>query len=314
MLSDIFYIVNFSFSILISIVGMIVSISMISIVATHRPLRTVTNLLTCNTSMTVLVYFISILIPSVYGFREDWASKQPLCIFRAYCSLASCACLCYSYALQAMGRFFSTVLYKHKFLVTYRVQVCLILLNWTLGVVLPIVPIFFDGGFVYEKEARLCVPTTHRFLTSMYGVTTAFIIPLNIAIIVYSAIFYHTRRSSRRVVAFVSDTMAPRLPNAKREMTLARNMLVLLGIFGSGGLLYLVLVLWNVIEPVNSPPESLYLLSNNSISFFIALMMLTLFHMNKQVKDTALGYLYHENRHIRGSFTLQQRTAQVVRS
>lgn len=313
MLTEMFYITNFSISILISMVGIIVSVSMISIVATHRPLRTVTNLLTCNTSVIVLGYFINILIPSVYGFREDWASKQPLCIFRAYCSLASCACLCYSCALQAIGRFFLTVFYKHKFLVTYRVQVCLIVSNWTLGVVLSIPPIFFEGGFVYEKEARLCVPTTHRFLTSMYGVTIAFIIPLNIAAIVYSAIFYHARRSSRRVVAFVSDTMAPRVPNAKREMKLARNMLVLLGIFGGGGILYLALVLWNVTEPVNSPPESLYLLSSNSISFFIALMMVTLFHMNKQVKDTALGYLHRENQHIRELFTRQQQTVQVVR-
>lgn len=65
MLSDMFYVVNFSLSILTSIFGMVVSISMIVIIATHRPLRTVTNLLTCNTSMTILIYFINILTASV---------------------------------------------------------------------------------------------------------------------------------------------------------------------------------------------------------------------------------------------------------
>ena len=84
MLSDMFYVVNLSFSILISIAGMIASISMVVIVATHRPLRTVTNLLTYNTSMTILIYLINILISSAYGFHEDWALEQPMCIVQGY--------------------------------------------------------------------------------------------------------------------------------------------------------------------------------------------------------------------------------------
>ena len=313
MLSDMFYIVNFSFSILISIVGMIGSISIVAIFATHRPLRTVTNLLTCNTSMTILIYFINILISSIYGFHEDWALEQPMCVVRAYFILVSCTCLSYSYALQAMGRFFFTVLHKHKYLATYRVHSILIVLNWTIGIASPILPIFFEGALAYDKDARLCVPIVRKTSISAYCITTTFIIPLNIAGIVYGAIFYHARRSSRRVVAFVSDTMTPRVPNAKREMKLARNMLILLGTFGAGGIPYLVLVLWNAIGPKNSPPESLYLLSTNSISFCIALMMITLFHMNKQVKDTVLAYLHHEHRQIRGLFTHQHQTVQAAR-
>ena len=92
------------------------------------------------------------------------------------------------------------MLYKHKYLATHRVQSILIVLNWTISIALPIVLFFFDGALKYDEEARLCALTAHRLSTAVYGVTTVFVTPPNIA-----AIFYHAHRQSRRVVAFVSD-------------------------------------------------------------------------------------------------------------
>jgi hypothetical protein len=63
------------------------------------------------------------------------------------------------------------------------------------------------------------------------------------------------------------------------------------GLISLGGILYLILVLWNATKQ-DSVPEPLYLLALNCIIIFNGFMMIAIFLMNKQVKKIALSFIY----------------------
>jgi hypothetical protein len=77
----------------------------------------------------------------------------------------------------------------------------------------------------------------------------------------------------------------------KREIQLMKNMLIFTGILACAGTPYLILVFWHVTPQESSPPEPLYLLSINSISFSATLMTLNLFWINRDMKNCTLRYL-----------------------
>ncbi|CAF1121771.1 unnamed protein product [Rotaria sordida] len=133
--------------------------------------------------------------------------------------------------------------------------------------------------------------------------------------IIYSIIFYHARRSSRRITPSTSNTMTTHIPNAKREMKLAQNMIMIETLYAAAGVPLLILILWQVIQVNSPPPESLYLLSMNSISVFSTLMIIMLFCTNKQVKDIALNYQHSEQQRVHRASTVnrQQQMLQVIR-
>jgi hypothetical protein len=230
MLSDLFFTINYGLTIGFAIVGLTLCLLTIIIVITHRECYNFTNVLTCNTCVSVALYFIFRIVDSIYGLRSDWQYHQPACIFRAYCSLAFCTALCYSYSIQAISRLFFVVFYKHKFLLTWRTHWILIIVNWLVSIIIPIRPLFYQNGFELEIESRNCIVTPKIVSISMYVVVTIFIIPLNIVTIIYGVILHYVRQSTRRVATvrpYVITSTAqvkPPASNAKRELKLMQNL------------------------------------------------------------------------------------------
>jgi hypothetical protein len=297
MLPDLFFTINYSLTIASSIVGLTLCFLIIVIVITHQECHNFTNVLTCNTCAAITFYFIFRITDSYYALHQDWQSNQPACVFRAYCTLALCTTLCYSYSIQAISRLFFAVLYKHRYLLTWRTHWILIIINWTVSSIIPIRPLFYQNGFGLEVESRSCVITPKIVSISMYVVSIVFLIPLNVVTIVYGLILHRARQSTRRIAVVRPDviliTAQPNvhLPNGKRELKLIQNMLVQSGLISLGGILYLILVIWNAAKQ-DSAPEPLYLLAVNCIVIFNGFMMIALFLMNKQVKKIALSYVY----------------------
>jgi hypothetical protein len=269
---------------------------MIIIVAINHRCRTVANLLICNTAAGAIMYSIYEITVVSYSLREDWFQNQSGCVFRAYLCAALAMVVSVSYAVHSISRLFHTVLYKHKYLLSWRTHWFLIIINYVLAILGPIPPIFMSNGYVLEPESRLCIPTTKTFYSSMYIVSTVFLIPFSTISIVYGIIFYHARQSTRRVVAFASDrtnnatTNNSTVPNFKREMKLMRNISILVNILACGGTLYLILVLWHVTQR-QPPPEPLDLISMTMIAVASAAKMVALFFMSKEIKNIAFAYL-----------------------
>jgi hypothetical protein len=235
------------------------------------------------------------LFTTAYAFSNDSSLYQPTCLLRGYLSIMACTGLCYSYLIQAISRLFCTALYKHKNLQTWHIHRIMIIMNWILAFLIPIPPIFLNG-YVLEEESRLCLPSTKIFSSAIYVISSVFLIPLTLIQIIYVIILYYAHQSTRRVVDFATktNTVAIRgyipLPNFKRELILMRNMLILVFILTSGGAPFAMLIFWHVAQP-GQQPESLYLLSINSITFFIMLNTITSFFMSRDVRKTTAKYL-----------------------
>jgi hypothetical protein len=109
------------------------------------------------------------------------------------------ALICDSYSIQAISRLFFAVFYKHKYLQTYRTHKIMIIINWFLGFIMPIVPFFIEGSYGLEKESRACVISTKVFAGSFYDGVTISLTPLNVVTVVYGIILYRVRQSTRRI-------------------------------------------------------------------------------------------------------------------
>jgi len=298
MLSNLFYIITFSLSIVVSIVNLLFGFIIIIVVIINRQCRTVTNLLMCNTAAATSIYAVLQIFSAGYGLRDDWLHNQPLCVFRAYCYVTVCIIVSGSYALQSISRLFFAVLYKYKYLLTWRIHWFMIIANYLMAIVGPIVPVFVGDGYEFEVDSRLCMATTKVFYSSMLAVTIAYLIPLSIVTIIYGIIFHRARQSARRVVAFVpirasnTPTSNPTAakPNLKRELKLMTNIIILVGILICAGIPYLIMVLWHATlrQP---PPEPFYLLTMVNISVFFVVKLIVLFCMSKEVKHITVEYL-----------------------
>lgn len=282
---DLFFTINFSIGILSSAIGLILCALTILTIIYNRVCHTVFNLLTCNTAVICATYFVFSLISSIYGLNENLAINQPACQLRAYAFVVCCTLLLYSHVTHAVSRLFFVVFYKYRSLLNWRTHWIMIIINWHLGILLPLVLLFFDDAYVYEPESRLCTCTTKKFSTSMYGIITAFIIPFNTVVIIYVNLICRSYRSTRRVHDITMGDLGV-APNMRREMRLVRNMCILLSIMLGGGVPYLCMVIWHAIasEPAS---HGLYILIINSIHICTSFMVGTLFALNEPVRKNA---------------------------
>lgn len=297
MLPTLFYTINFSISIVASSISILIGFLMIIIVIINPQCRTITNLMMCNTALATMIYSFFQIFFAGYGIREDWFSSQSACVFRAYCYTAVYVAVPASYAVQSISRLFFAVLYKYKYkyLLSWRMHSYLILINYLLSILGPIPIIFVKNGYVLEAESRLCLTTTKVFAASILSISIAYLFPLSIVTIVYSIIFYRARQSTCRVGAALASRTAnggrnSYVPNLKREMTLMKNIVILVGILVIAGMPYLTLVLWHAIQTY-LPPEPFYLLALIIITSSFAIKMIVLFCMNKEIRNITIAYL-----------------------
>jgi hypothetical protein len=294
MLPEFFYIINFSYAILISSLSSVISITTILIVYKNRQFRTFNNVLTCNTCIAALFYSMVTIATSIYGFREDWALNAPLCSFRAFCYNVGVASICHSKSMHAISRLFFSVYYKHHCLLTWRCHHILIGLTWIISIIVCIPPFFVEGGYALEEESRSCVLSSKVYLLALYITVVSCIIPFNIIASVYIQILLHVRRSTRRVWAFHQNTNND-VRKSKREMKLMKQMIIQTSVLISGGPIFLFLVGWHAITD-QPPPESLYLLGFNLLTTVGALAPFVQFIMNKQLKEFLIQFLERSQR------------------
>ena len=297
MVSELFYKINFIVSIVASIIGLFFGCLTIVVIIVNRLHHTVSNLLMCNSTLAVMCYTIMILISTIYGLGDDWLHYQPACVFTAYFLAISCTAICYSYTIQAISRLFFVVFYKHKYLQTYRVHWVMIILSWISSAGTLFVTFLINNNIAALQEGfHFCAVAVYMFVPLIYGMISAYLIPFVIITVIYGIILNHARQSTRRVVAFTSQsttkvvTSHNAMLNMKRELRLMRNMFILLSFFTCAGMPYFLLGIWPVIFKI-APPEPLYLISVNSITISSECMVVITFFMCKEVKKCCFQYL-----------------------
>ena len=263
---------------------------MIIIVLTKRKCHTILILLRCNTICTMIAFSIFSLTTAIFGIYDEFFDFQPACKFRGYYFAVTTTALCYSYAVQAVSRLFYTVLYRFKFLTTWKAHWYLIFINWFISFLIHVIIYLLDNDFfVYERESRWCVATTKKPITAVFFVLIALMVPVTAMLTIYGVIFSRIRQSTLRVQAFtISQTMnkihnliSPL--NIKRELAVMKSMIIIICLMFCGGILYLLLLVWNLIDLL-APPESLYLLGLNICATNITVLTVITVYQTKEVK------------------------------
>jgi len=75
MASDLFYLIDFTISMLISVYNWILSVVTIIIIFKQRELRTFNYLLLCNSCVAIVLNSMLALLTSILGLNESWAEN-----------------------------------------------------------------------------------------------------------------------------------------------------------------------------------------------------------------------------------------------
>ena len=286
--SELFFIAHLTLSIVVCSIGLIFCCLFIFVVIINKPSHTITNLLICNNGLCTITYTVYMIFSSIYGLRGDWLHYQPACIFRGYFILASCSLVTYSYLIQAVSRLFFIVFYNLKYLQTYRIHYILIILNWSIGLIIPCILHLINNNVArLVANFRFCGAAPEFFIPSLYIAIAIFCIPFGLVVIIYTHIFLHIYQSKRLLLPFTSPLTGSTnnaVPNMKREIKLMKITMILWTCFAIAGLPYLLLILWPVLFK-SSAPKAFYLISVNSITISSECMMIAIFFITRDVKN-----------------------------
>ena len=282
MLSNTFFTVNFSFSLLISTITLVTNLIIIFIIYKFRALHTLNNILLCNTHVSVLFYSILILIQSILGFDKYWALNAPFCSFRAYLYNVAITTVCYSKSIHAISRLFFIIFYKHRQLLTRRTHWFLIMFHRIFNIIICIPFFFFNGAYGFESESRVCLMSSKSYVFATFNTIVTCLLPMQIVTVLYIIIIFHIRRSRRRVLVFTINLN--RVNNQKREMKILRQMVIQTVALGPSAPIFIFLIICNAMKTYE-PPESLYLLSFNCVSIAMFILTIVQFKMSEDIKQ-----------------------------
>ena len=260
-------------------------ITLTTIITSWRPhCRSVSNFLVGNSCLATLVFDITISIQITYLFHinpyENSDYPTTFCRIRGFLFLLGCIAKVCSYLIQAISRYFVTILYKRKNLLTYRTNATLILASWIYSLILACGMLISPVAFQYEIESRLCVMTSKVFHTSFTLMIFAFVIPVNIIICLYGSILWHTFRSNQ------IQPNAVQRRNNKRNIKVFQNILILLGIVLVGGSPFLFSI---IINRIGQTPWPWYLISVFFIVLSTTVESFVVLFTNKEVKRVIVG-------------------------
>ena len=279
--NEIFFLVTSIIFILLIFITVVFASTIIITLVCHwkSRCRTIANLLTCNSCVTLLYQALATMIEIAFVHLDIDAanSHNPPTIFcriRAFLYLSSCSTITYSYLIQAISRYFITVVYRYRFLLTFRTNWILIVISWILSILIAASMFSSPSAYQYEPESRMCLLTSKAFTSSFVSMTFAFCIPLQIIVLLYALILRRATRQQRTS----STLVALRL---RRNLKVFQNILIFVSIMTLGGTPFFLSV---VINRIHRIPWPWYSLSILFISLSCALESVALFFTNFQVK------------------------------
>ncbi|CAF0936380.1 unnamed protein product [Adineta ricciae] len=285
MVRESFFLITSALFILLTLITIIFALITILIIVYNwkSQTRSITNLLTCNSCFTLLYHSLATLLEILF---LSFPVNTILCRIRAYIYYSSCISLSYSYLIHAISRYFITIRYQHKMLLTFHLNWILIVLNWFISAFFGMIMLLIPLALQYEYESRMCLLTSKVFLTSLIGVMIAFCFPFLAIIFLYALILYHTTTSRRHLSVF--NTM-----RLRRNLKVFQMILMFVCILAIGGTPYFICVMMNRVTQIPWPWYSLSILC---ISLSAALESLALLFSNSFVKRRFLELIHLQQR------------------
>jgi hypothetical protein len=104
----------------------------------HRPFRTLSNLLTANSSAAIFSYSVLFIGQLLLAKDSKDSRKEPTCIILSYLTATSADAICYSYLVTAISQYFFNIRHRNRYLLTFRVHFSMIIASWLISCLLPL--------------------------------------------------------------------------------------------------------------------------------------------------------------------------------
>ena len=214
------------------LIVLIISIVIFHLTLTVKRLKTLSNLLICNTCFISLLYllttFLQIFMVSFTQFHPIGKDTRLFCIIRAYLASVSTTLLTSSFLLQALSRLFYSVFHIHRRrLLTWKFHYLLIVIQWIIGFLTPITILIKHKDVIYRSGVFCTIELNHTFHL-YYLYSTEYILPVLAILLIYIIIIYRLN--------YYSSPSKQRHSNPMREAKLLHNILIFVAIFTFGGL------------------------------------------------------------------------------
>ncbi|CAF1334059.1 unnamed protein product [Adineta steineri] len=253
-------------------ISTITCLLIITLIIITRNLHSSTNLLVSSTCLSTLFYLVISTLNAFIFYTASVSTDWP-CRIRGYLYYFSLNIVIYSYVIQAVSRLFWTVLYKHRCLLSMKCHIYLIIFKICISFLLPLSCIITkDIVFVPFK---MCLVLPKYIIHEFYLLITSFIIPIVIITIIYGIIYHHTIRSTAN--------FRQTLHGAKRDAELARNILILLGIFLFGGIPSAIYIV--VSSKGEAAPSIIFLFAITTPSMAIAIEKIMTIVLNRDIRQ-----------------------------
>ena len=277
------YYIVCSLSSVISLIAVFVSIFVPILVYRTKPrLHTVRHLLICNTCIASILYCIVQTINYAFLIFLQSETSDVGCRWRGYFAYLSIAAVTYSYLIQAISRFFISVLSGHyRWLTTFKTHYILILFQWFTIVIIPLPSILTND--IYYRPTSLCWVPLKKLIHVIYTYLAYYILPTLTICMLYIIIFYRVKEGTKRAALLIRNNH-----HEKRDLELLRNIMILLGIYLLGGLPSVLFVI--------TANEWIYLISIVSMSLTVAIEKISMIMLDRDIRQVTKNLMFQRTR------------------
>ena len=256
------------------IMALVLSHLVLLLILFNKTLHSPANLLICNTCLATILFSIIITI-KMFIFYMELIITDESCRILAYFGYSFLQMVSYSYVVQALSRLSFVIFHQHQHLLHYTFHFILIICQ-TLFSFLTVLSSLVTKDILFRPQLMCYVPSTRAGHTYTI-LLTSFIIPFCSIIIIYAIIYCRVIRSSA--------VLRQSSHEAKRDLLLLRNILILFLIFLSAGIPWIIYSI--LTYTTKSSSIALYLMPILATVFAAVLEKICLIFLNHDIRKAS---------------------------
>lgn len=220
--------------------AVIVSCCILFLIIHYRRLHTVNHLLIGNTCVWTVFCCFAQSNHYIYLLLITFDTSDMSCRWRGYFAYMTIAGVVYSYLLQSISRLFFIVLaQKYRWIISLKTHIILICIQWIMVIMLASPAILTND--IFFRPHALCWVTVIYPLHNYYTLLVYYALPTIFIVLIYFYVYYRVKNSRAQAFTTTNNNR-----QQKRDFELFRNILILFGIYLSGGLPTTVYILTRI--------------------------------------------------------------------
>ena len=253
----------------------------LAIIILDKTFHTVPIMLVCNSCLSELVLFCSLLAAAVFSLQNDLKQIEAedfLCKFRSYMLYTLYFAQNYSYLLQAIYRYICVVHSTRASWQSGRFQATLITIKWALSLLFPL-PYIFTSQIAYLPDEQMCQAPLGLTLYTIYNMLFIYSVPITGIVLIYIQLVLYVRRMSKR--ASPVNTIL----QAQRDLKIVRNIVMAVGVLVAVGMPYMIFIFISVFT---TPPRYHLRMAYFCVDISMVYVLLPMVETTEPVKKAIL--------------------------